>query len=765
MQKTIYLSVLLILCTLLSAKAQSPATLEGKVLSKQKPLELATVALKGTRFGTLTDTAGVFRLTGVPAGRYQLVVSMVGYETHQKTVTVTAGQTLRQTVDLRESANTLGEVVITGTMKEVSKLESPVPVEIYTPKFFQKNPTPNIYDALQNINGVRPQLNCNVCNTGDIHINGLEGPYTMVLLDGMPIVSSLSTVYGLSGIPNSLVERVEVVKGPASTLYGSEAVAGLINIITKNPLKAPVVTADVFGTTWQEYNADLGVKFRAGKANSLVGLNYYNYQNPIDNNKDGFTDVTLQHRISVFNKWQFERKENRLASIAARYFYEDRWGGQTNWTPALRGTDSLYAESIYTKRLELIGAYQLPTTENITLQSSFNSHNQNSYYGTTSFMATQRIFFAQLLWTKEFNSRFSLLVGTPFRYTFYDDNTPATRSADSLRPVNQPDRTLLPGIFAQPEFTFNEQHKLLLGLRYDYNSRHGNILTPRFSYKWSPNKDNVIRLNAGTGYRVVNLFTEDHAALTGARQVVVAEELKPERSWNVNLNYTRQVIFGSGFLNIDASAFYTYFTNRILADYDTDPNKIIFDNLKGHSVSKGISVNLDANFAFPLKLNVGATVMDVYQVEDDADGDPVRTRQLLTERVTGTWTASYDFGRGFSADYTGNLYGPMRLPLLSSDDPRPEYSPTWSIQNIQLTKRFDNGFEIYGGIKNLLNFTPPANSIARAFDPFDKRVVFDANGQVVATPDNPYRLTFDPNYVFAPNQGIRGFLGVRYTVR
>ncbi|GAB3319621.1 TonB-dependent receptor plug domain-containing protein [Larkinella ripae] len=765
MQKTIYVSLLFIGFCVRLAQAQSTATVEGTVFSKQKPLELSTVALKGTRFGTLTDTAGVYRLTGIPAGRYQLVISQVGFETVQKTVVLTAGQTLRQTVDLREAANTLGEVVITGTMKEVSKLDSPVPVEIYTPKFFQKNPTPNIYDALQNINGVRPQLNCNVCNTGDIHINGLEGPYTMVLLDGMPIVSSLSTVYGLSGIPNSLVERVEVVKGPASTLYGSEAVAGLINIITKNPLKAPVLTADVFGTSWQEYNADLGVKFRAGTANSLIGLNYYNYQKPIDKNGDGFTDVTLQHRISVFNKWQFERKENRLASIAARYFYENRWGGQTNWTPVLRGTDSLYAESIYTKRLELIGAYQLPTTENITLQSSFNSHNQNSYYGTTPFMATQRIFFAQLLWNKEFNNHFSLLVGTPFRYTFYDDSTPATQTGDSLRPVNQPDRTVLPGIFAQPEFTFNDQHKLLVGVRYDYNSRHGNILTPRFSYKWSPNRDNVIRLNAGTGYRVVNLFTEDHAALTGARQVVVQDELKPERSWNVNLNYTKLMVFGSGFLNIDASLFYTYFTNRIIADYETDPNKIFFDNLKGHSTSKGVSVNLDASFTFPLKVNAGFTLMDVYKVEDGADGQAIKTRQLLTERITGTWTVSYDFGRGLSADYTGNLYGPMRLPLLSSDDPRPLYSPTWSIQNIQLTKRFDSGFEIYGGLKNLLNFTPPANSIARANDPFDKRVSFGADGQVIATPDNPYRLTFDPNYVFAPNQGIRGFLGMRYTIQ
>ncbi len=125
-------------------------------------------------------------------------------------------QEQKDSIYMKDSSENLDEIVVTGTMKAVRKSDSPVPIEIYTPKFFQKNPTPSLFDAVQLINGVQPQLNSNVCNTGDIHINGMEGPYTMILIDGMPIVSSLSTVYGLSGIPNSLVERIEVVKGPAS---------------------------------------------------------------------------------------------------------------------------------------------------------------------------------------------------------------------------------------------------------------------------------------------------------------------------------------------------------------------------------------------------------------------------------------------------------------------------------------------------------------------------------------------------------------------
>lgn len=736
-------------------------SIKGNVSSNGKPVEFANVSVQKTKIGTTTDLDGNFLLTKLPNGKQTIVVSFIGYETTKKDVQLTGSQ-ITLNIELKELPNKLDEVVITGTMKEVSKLESPVSVEIYTPKFFQKNPTPSLFDALQNVNGIRPQLNCNVCNTGDIHVNGLEGPYTMVMIDGMPIVSSLSTVYGLSGIPNSLVERIEVVKGPASTLYGSEAVAGLINVITKNPSKAPLVTVDMFGTSWKELSTDIGVKFTVGETTSLMGLNYYNFNTPTDKNSDGFTDMTLQNRISFFNKWSFKRNQAREASVAVRFFYENRWGGETRWTTADRGADQVYGESIYTKRLELIGAYQLPTTEHLMVRYSYNYHNQDSYYGTTPFMAVQQIAFTQLTWDKTIGKH-DLLVGMPLRFTYYDDNTPATTKDDGK--TNSPDNIFLPGVFVQDEWRVNDHHKFLLGLRYDYNTRHGSILTPRFSYKWSFNNNlDVFRFNFGTGYRVVNLFTEDHAALTGARQVVVAEALKPEQSWNINLNYVKKFILSKGFIGLDASAFYTYFSNQILPDYGTDPNKIFYSNLDGHAVSKGLSLNLDFTFASGLKILAGGTMMDVSKIESG-----VKSRQFLTERVTGTWGVSYEFKKmGINMDYTGNFYGPMLLPLLSPEDPRPATSPVWSLQNIQVTKKLGEKFEMYGGVKNLLNFLPYSGVpfiIARSNDPFDKKVVFDPTGQVVATAENPYRLTFDPNYVYAPQQGRRLFFGVRYTVK
>ena len=750
-----------------TAPAQT-AAIAGKVTSAGGPVAFASVGLSGTTMGATSDAAGFYRISQVPAGTYTVKVSAVGYAPASQPVTVAEGQAATADLQLAPAVTRVSEVVITGTMKEVSRLESPVPVEVYTKDFFKKNPTPSLFEALQNVNGVRPQLNCNVCNTGDIHINGLEGPYTMILIDGMPIVSGLSSVYGLSGIPNAMVERIEIVKGPASSLYGSEAVGGLINVITKKPSSAPLFYADVFATSWQEYNADLAFKLNAGrKASVLTGVNYFNYSNPIDNNGDRFTDVTLQDRISVFQKWNFQRKENRLLSLAGRYYYEDRWGGDTRWNKSFRGGDSIYGESIYTDRRELIGNYQLPVKEKMLLMFSVNDHRQNSYYGDIPYFADQKIAFSQLTWDKKINNH-DLLLGTALRYTYYDDNTPATAGPDTLNPGNQPDRTWLPGIFVQDEIALSQQHKLLLGMRYDYNSRHGDILTPRVAYKWSINDSNILRLNAGTGFRVVNLFTEEHAALTGSRIVDVQEALDPEKSYNINVNYIKKVVSGSGaFVGFDASAWYTYFNNRIIPDYDTDPNRIIYGNLRGHAVTQGVTLNMDVEFLNGLKILAGGTYMDVYTKEEDEGGSLVKQRQVLTEKWTGTWAVTYKVRQlNLGIDYTGNLYGPMRLPLLGDLDPRPEYSPWWSIQNIQLTWGSPGGrLEIYGGVKNLLNFTPAANSIARSNDPFDREVQFDGDGQAVPTPNNPYALTFDPAYVYAPNQGIRGFLGVRVSIR
>jgi outer membrane receptor for ferrienterochelin and colicins len=751
----------LLATTYVIAQEQPPLannSIKGRVFGEGKPLPAISVAIDGKHKGTVTDENGMFVLRNLPAGKARIRFTGVGYLTVVKEYQLTAGEIL-DSIALQPSYNSMDEVVVSGTMKAISKMESPIPVEVYTPVLFKKNPSPNIFESLQMVNGIQPQLNCNVCNTGDIHINGMEGPYTMILIDGMPIVSSLSTVYGLAGIPNSMVKRIEIVKGPASTLYGSEAVGGLINIITKDPLTADRLKTDISATSIGEYNVDVNTKLTTGKSVATVGINYFNYQNKKDINHDNFTDVTLQNRISIFNKWNFHRRSNRLFTLAVRYIYENRWGGELQWNKAFRGTDSIYGESIYTKRIELIGNYEL--AKDLFVDYSYNYHHQDSYYGQVKYNAYQHVAFGQIRYNKKLGSH-DVLFGLPLRFTWYDDNSPATAKVDGK---NLPYKTYLPGAFVQDEWKWNEKLTTLIGLRYDYNNNHGSIVTPRLSFKYAPNHTNTIRLSAGNGYRVVNLFTEDHAALTGAREVVIAEALKPEQSWNVNLNYVTQLRLDRSLATIDISGFYTYFTNKIVGDFITNPTKIVYENLKGYAISKGITINTDVVFENGIKANAGITVMDVYEIDKNSRGEKSKISQLFAPFFSGTYAISYALPKtGLSIDWTGRLNGSMHLPVVPNDY-RPAKSPFYTIMNLQVTKTFKQKFEIYAGVKNLLNFVPK-NAFLHADDPFNRAggKYFDNNG-VARTDTNPYGYTFDPSYNFAAIQGAKGFIGCRWSIK
>lgn len=734
LQACLILFILIFFAELQNAAAQN-GTIRGIITSGSAPAPYITVMLKGTSLGALTDTSGKFVIANVPAGDYLMLISGIGYSKSEEKIKVSTAKPVFIKKDIESNGVEAQEVVVTGTMKETYTLQSPIKVEVFKAEYLQKNKTPSLFESLNLVNGVQPQLNCGVCGTGDIHINGLEGPYTFVLIDGMPIVSSLSTVYGFSGIPNSLVERVEVVKGPASTLYGSEAVAGVINIITKNAYNAPKFVADIYATSHFEKNADVAYKFGSENAQSLLSVNYFKADKAFDNNKDGFTDFALADRISVFNKWNFRRKNERTASLAARYYYEDRFGGQTNWTPAFRGSDSVYGESIYTNRYELMGSYQLPVNqEKLFVNFSFNRHEQNSFYGKTSFNAAQSVLFGQLLWDKKLGAH-DFLTGITTRFNKYDDNTAATKA-----PVN----TILPGLFFQDEIKLNAKTTTLAGARYDYDQNHGSIFSPRLSLKFSPNTFNTFRASAGNGFRVVNIFTEDHAALTGARTVILADELKPETSYNFTLSYNKFISLKKGFYKFDADVFYTYFTNKIIPDYETDPNLIIYDNINGHAISRGISINSEVGFSFPLRMRAGATFMEVYEIENLGD-DELKTPQLFAPGFSGVFTVTYTYPKWKTVlDYTGRVTGPMHLPTFPEPFSRPEMSDWFSVQNLQLTQPLGKNFELQLGIKNILNFIQASPLI---------------------NPLQPFSDSFDTSYNYGPTQGRRYMLGLKYQIR
>jgi outer membrane receptor for ferrienterochelin and colicins len=211
-----------------------------------------------------------------------------------------------------------------------------------------------------------------------------------------------------------------------------------------------------------------------------------------------------------------------------------------------------------------------------------------------------------------------------------------------------------------------------------------------------------------------------------------------------------------GFLEWDATLFYTWFSNKIIPNYDKDPNKIYYDNIGESAVSRGISINVDADFTFPLKVNAGITLLDVFAVTKDSLGTKINTKQIHAPGFSGTFQLSYSWKQiGLTIDYTGQVYGPMRLPILPNDF-RPEYSPWYALHNMQISKKISKRLEVYGGIKNMFNFLPQ-NPIMRWWDPFDK--------SAGNTATNPNGYTFDPSYNYAPMFGRRFFIGIRYTLK
>lgn len=731
--------------------------LTGRVVNKQDstPLPGATLFCKEIKAGATTDSDGRYNLKLGQSGNYTVLVAAMGYKRLEIKVKTSETEQLTLNVQLEEDKLMMDEVVVTGTMKEVSKDDSPVNIDVITPKLFKKTAAVSLFEATNLVNGVKPQINCNVCNTGDIHINGLEGPYTLILIDGMPIVSGLSSVYGLMGIPTSMIGKMEIAKGPASALYGTEAMGGIINVITKdiNQLHKKWYL-DYSATSYNEHNLDLSKKFSLGKqASMLTGINAFYYNTPLDKNNDYFTDVTLSKRLSVFNKLSFNRKNYKVFTIGFRGVYEDRWGGEMNYEDKFRLTDSVYGESILTKRIEVISKYEWPLKEKIFTQISYNIHDQNSAYGTSSFIARQSTSFVQTYWDKEIG-RHDFLTGLTYKHIWFDDNTPATIN---INHQNAPDISSITGLFVQDEIRLDtlNKHKLLLGFRGDYHPVYKFISSPRLAYKYSPNQFNIFRLNFGKGFRVVNVFTEDHQALTGARDVVFLEKIKPEESYNGTLSYLRKWFVSSGIFTVDASVFYYYFTNKIIGNYDLDPNKVIYKNLNGYAENKGASFTLAWNGQNNLTSSVGVTFSDVFNFDYDSTHVLQKSRQLHAPQWTSNYMVSYILsGLKTKLDLTGNITGPMRLPVLPNDY-RPEYSPWFNILNIQITQPFSKGFEIYTGIKNLFNFVPK-DPIMRPFDPFDKTA-----GDLSA---NPNGYTFDPSYNYASMQGIRVYLGLRLPI-
>lgn len=722
---------------------QKPGTIKGIITSDKQPISAANVALTEIKKGAATDADGKFIITNITPGTYQLVVSAVGYAQFNQEVTLESAETIDLTIRLIPKLERLDEVVVTGTMRETYIKESPVKVSVVTPRRLEQGKTSsNIMELIDGVNGLSTQLNCGVCGTNAIRINGVEGPNTAVLIDGMPLMGALASVYGLNGISPSIIDQVEVIKGPQSTLYGTQALGGVVNIITKNPANTPTYSADIYQKSTQETNIYLAASPKIGRLNGFVSGNALHMENYFDKNGDNFNDVAKRSRISLFGKGTLEGPDGeKWLNIATKLYDENRTGGVRSFSDNIRGSDNIYGESIYTRRAELLtDYYPAGFDQRLRFNGALTYHKQDSFYGTEHYVANQGIIYGQATWDQPLLENLRLLTGVTARYQTYDDNTPATTEGASRR--------FIPGVFVQSELTISDL-TLLGGGRIDRHSKHGFVTAPRLSAKYSPSDLTTIRASGGTGFRVVNVFTEDHAALTGSREVVFTEDLDPERSQSITASIEHIIPFGANPLTLSVDGFYTKFTNKIIPDYNQDPNLIVYENLDGFSVTSGFSIDLDQNFtSVPISYNTSFTLMDVFTEENGQ-------RQALTYApdYIGSFGATYQLQKwDLEAGYTGNLMGPKRMPDNYVEAfGRNRWSPAYTTHDVKITKEFSNvnnannvGIEAYLSVENIFDFT---------------------QGSPLIDASNPFGDQFDTIYTWGPIVGRTFTIGARLNIR
>ncbi|MDZ7695099.1 MAG: carboxypeptidase-like regulatory domain-containing protein [Balneolaceae bacterium] len=342
---------LLLFCASAGSVLAQTGQIKGYVTSSDGPVVGANVGIQELQIGSSTDSEGYFTIKRVPAGIHRVRISAVGYTTLTHQVTLQEGETRELEIRLTPSTLELDQVVVTGTMRETFVKESPVKVAVVKPARLQQGKTSsNIMDLIGNVSGLSTQLNCGVCGTNAIRVNGIEGTNTAVLIDGMPIMDALASVYGLNGISPSIIDQVEVIKGPQSTLYGTQALGGVVNIITKNPELTPTFIADLYVKNTQESSINLAVSPKAGRFKGFVSGNFDRMENFFDRNDDTFNDMAKRTSVALFGKGTLEglNGENRL-TIATKLYREDRTGGVKTFTDDMRGSNQVYGESIYTQ--------------------------------------------------------------------------------------------------------------------------------------------------------------------------------------------------------------------------------------------------------------------------------------------------------------------------------------------------------------------------------------------------------------------------------
>lgn len=676
MKRTIIIIIISILINNpLFSQKQSEANVVGHVLHAQtgEHLPYISIGLKGTSLGTFTDATGHYNMNHLPAGNYTIVASAVGYNAQEKEITLENNKTLEINFELEEDAIQLNPLVISASKNETNRKEAVSIVNVITPKSFENTGSLCLADGLNFQPGLRVENNCQNCGFTQLRINGLEGPYTQILMDSRAINSALAGVYGLEHIPVNMIERVEVVRGGGSALFGSNAVAGTVNIITKEPDRNALSISNTFqlingNTPDNSLNLNATVLSNNNKAGvTLFGAT--RQRGYMDYNGDSFSEIGKLNSKSIGFRGYY--RTGNIGKITLEYhaIKEYRRGGNNFDLPPHEAditeqTDhNIQSGSLKYDMFFKGGKHNLQfftALQYIDRDSYYGSGKDPNAYGTTTDLVSE----SGAQYTLRMK-RFLFMPATFITGVEYSHNALNDKMLGYNRVIDQKVNVI--SLFLQNEWS-NRKLSLLIGGRLDKHNLIDNpVFSPRVSVRYSPIAWLNLRGSYASGYRGPQTFDEDlHVTAVGGGVSLIhlADDLKPEMSHSgiFSVEFSKNYHKYSFLFLIEG--FYTDLRNVfVIEEMEVDEqNNLIMERRNGAgAVVAGVNLEAGAVLIKDIQLNLGFTWQSSRYKQPEQWSEAVKPQRQMFRSpstygyITGTYTLRRVWDFSLSGVYTGKM--------------------------------------------------------------------------------------------------------------
>lgn len=702
---------------------QAHTQISGRITDAKTntPLPGVNVVILGARLGAVTDKDGVFTISSVPNAPYTLRISFVGYQTQE--LQIGATQTFPIQIGLKEQAFKGDEVVVTATRSEKFKRDVPVVVNVVDDEIFEATQSVNLAEGLIYQPALRVETNCQNCSFSQVRLNGMEGGYSQILIDGRPIFSALDGVYGLDQMPTAMIERVEVVRGGGSALFGGNAIAGTINIITKEPINTgfEVATNQSFiGGDEPDRNYTMNASFVSD--DQLTGLSVFGVvrnRNHYDHDGDGFSEITTLQNQSFGARAFYRTGPLSKFIVDIHHLYEDRRGGNRfEFEPHEADIAEALTHKVWGGGISYETLFATDRTHAFTVYISGRRTDRDSYYGAgrdpNAYGMTQNRTLAA-------GAKYAIAVGSVQNneLTFGID-AQIDHLEDEMPAYNRlTDQTIKQaGFYAQSDWEMTEKFTMLLGVRIDNHSKmNGPVINPRTNLLLKATDRLQFRVSGAMGFRAPQAFDEDlHIESVGGEALLIerSPDLGPERSssYTGSIDYSdneRQLPYG-----ITLEGFYTQLNDPFILEEgspDANGNKILIKKNGGGAVVKGITLDARAFFTTTFQLLGGFTMQsgrynDPVEWADDLFSDRILRAPTVYGYYTAIWQAHPVVNLSVSGTYTGPMYAPHFAGYIAED--RLEKTPSFFETNVKIDFDLEFGptipeLEIQFGIQNIFN--------------------------------------------------------------